>query len=226
MSAEISSNKRFNTVIFDMDGVIIDSERLYDIADAEVLRRRNIEFNRENFVSRAMGKSFVESTRLFMEVFGVSGELESVMNERRTVLLETYASDLTFIDGFLGFYKELTRNGTLSCVATACEDKTLYAVDQKLGLTQLFGKNIYKLSDVGNKSKPDPAIFLYAAERMGSAPNRCAVIEDSPNGVLAGKNAGMYCIGLTSTHKKAELMDADMIVDSFQEIHPAFFGGA
>lgn len=208
-----------------MDGVIIDSERLYDIADAEVLRRRNIEFRREKFVSKVMGKSFVESTRLFMEIFGVSGEPESIMNERRAVLLETYASDLTFMDGFLDFHKELTRNGTLICVATACEDKILYAVDQKLGLTQLFGKNIYKLSDVGNKSKPDPSIFLYAAEHMGSTPNQCAVIEDSPNGVLAGKNAGMYCIGLTSTHKRAELMEADMIVDSFQEIDPVLFGG-
>lgn len=220
---QIRSNKKFSTVIFDMDGVIIDSERLYDIADTELLRRRNIAFEREKFVSKVMGKSFIESTRLFMEVFGVSGELESIMNERRTVLLETYASDLAFVGGFLGFHTELSRDGILTCVATACEDKTLYAVDQKLGLTQLFGKNIYKLSDVGNKSKPDPAIFLYAAERMNSAPSDCVVIEDSPNGVLAAKNAGMYCIALTTTHKREELQEADIIVDSFGEINLANF---
>lgn len=159
-----------------------------------------------------------------METFGVAGDIGAVMDERRTALLEKYATDLALMDGFLDFYTALAQRNIAMCVATACEDQTLVAVDRKVGLAELFGKNIFKLSDVGNRSKPDPAIFLYAADQMRAPRETCVVIEDSPNGVQAARNAGIRCIAITTTHGRKDLPGADIIVDAFSDIDLALFG--
>ena len=74
------------------------------------------------------------------------------------------------------------------------------------------------LSDVDHRSKPDPALFRFAAERLGVPPQYCLVIEDAPRGVEAAKRAGMACVALTTTYDPGKLQQADAIADSFAEI--------
>jgi beta-phosphoglucomutase-like phosphatase (HAD superfamily) len=71
---------------------------------------------------------------------------------------------------------------------------------------------------VGNKSKPDPAIYLHAAEKLGSSPQECIVIEDAPNGIQSAKSAGMKCIGIATTFTKDKLVEADLIANGFEDI--------
>ncbi|HYV33427.1 MAG TPA: HAD family phosphatase, partial [Candidatus Limnocylindria bacterium] len=94
----------------------------------------------------------------------------------------------------------------------------LTLIDSRLHIFEAFNNQIFTISQVGNKSKPDPAVFLFAAEKMQSKPAECFVIEDAPRGIEAAKNAGMFCIALTTTFTKDRLTQADIIVDSFKEL--------
>lgn len=209
---------KYTTVIFDLDGVVIDSGRLYDIADTEFLRRHDAVYERDKVAPLVMGKHLLESTRIIKEMYGLNGDAEALFEQRRQLIRETYRTALDFTEGFEPFHGELLRRGVGTCIATSCEDKLLSFIEEKLGLQRFFGEHVYKVSDVGNRSKPDPAIFLYAAEKMGVEPERCVVLEDAPHGILAAKNAGMFCVALTTTRPRAELGRADLIVDAFSDI--------
>lgn len=211
-------------IIFDMDGVVVDSERLYDVADAEFFRRRHTVFEKDRIVPLVAGKSLMDSTAMIKDMYGFSGEVSALMDERRILIRESYGTAPAFIKDFPTFYQQVVGRGFATCIATASDDTLLALVDERLGLTRMFGEGrIFKISDVGNKSKPDPAIFLYAAAQMGAAPEECIVIEDAPHGVTAAKNAGMYCIALTTTRPREELGKADVIADSYEDIHKHLF---
>ena len=209
-----------------MDGVILDSERLYDLTDTELLRRRNIVYDRKRVIRQVTGRSFPECTKLIMDAFAVPGDVDAIMNERRAILYQIYASSLEFMTGFLDFHALLKTKGVPSCIATSSEDRILDFIEQKMRLSKLFGNNIFKISDVGHKSKPDPAIFLHAAEKMNATPATCTVIEDAPNGIRAAKKAGMYCVAFATTHRRDELGEADVVVNAFPEIAAHLFGAS
>jgi HAD superfamily hydrolase (TIGR01509 family) len=120
--------------------------------------------------------------------------------------------------GFKKFHQQLERLGLQTCIATASTKVFTDIVEEKLGILEKFKGKLFSIDDVGNKSKPDPAVYLYAAEKMHSKPNECFVIEDMPKGVAAAKNAGMKCIAITHTVPTAMLSAADMTVDKFSEI--------
>ena len=91
-------------------------------------------------------------------------------------------------------------------------------MDQRLNLSALFEKKIYTLDKVGYRSKPNPDIFLYAAQQLQSSPENCVVIEDAPHGIDAAKNAGMWCIAITTTYDCGKLEKADFVVSAYTEI--------
>lgn len=209
----------WKAIIFDMDGVVVDSERLYDIADSEFLGRRGIPFDKDRIVPLLAGKSLIDSSTLLKDMFALEGHASALATERRELIQSIYGQSLSFVDGFRDFHENLLPHGVKTCIATASDDTLLALADRKLGLSEIFGaERIFKISDVGNKSKPDPAIFLYAAERLGYKPGECVVIEDSPHGVAAAKNASMYCVALTTTRPREELGMADVVLDSYQDI--------
>lgn len=209
----------WKAIIFDMDGVVVDSERLYDIADSEFLGRRGIPFDKDRIVPLLAGKSMIDSSALLKEMFVLEGNVFALAAERRELIQRIYGASLSFVDGFRDFHENLLPHGVKTCIATASDDILLALADRKLGLSEIFGaERIFKISDVGNKSKPDPSIFLYAAERLSTMPQECIVIEDSPHGVAAAKNAGTYCIALTTTRPRVELGRANIVLDSYQEI--------
>lgn len=209
---------KFETIIFDMDGVVIDSEVLFDIADTEFLRQHNRVNNREEVKLLLAGLRFVEGTALLKERYRLPGTVEELHQQRKILLEEQYRTNLKYVPGFEKFHNKLTISGPRNCIATASTDDLLELANKKVGLTEKFGSNIFKISDVGNKSKPDPAIYSYAAERMNTNPSKCIVIEDSPKGLQASKNAGMFCIGITTTFAADRLNLADVVVSSYAEI--------
>jgi len=209
---------KFETIIFDMDGVVIDSEMLFDKANAELFRRHNIIYNREEVASILPGMQFSTGTALLKEKYNFPDDIESLIKERQKLVEAEYREHLDYIAGFEIFFERAIAAGLKPCIATSSNDQLLQLAKNKLKLTKKFSANIFKASDVGNASKPDPAIFLYAAKHMNTSPDKCLVIEDAPNGIMAAKNAGMFCVGITTTFKKESIVLADLIVDYYEEI--------
>ena len=209
----------FETIIFDMDGVVIDSEVLFDSANAELFKRHNKIYNQEEVASLLPGMHFNEGTALLKEKYNFPDNIESLIQERQKLIEAEYCAHLNYVAGFEDFYQRVIASGLKTCIATSSNDHFLQLAKDKLGLSKKFGKNIFKASDVGNASKPDPAIYIYAAKYMDTVPDKCLVIEDAPKGIMAAKNAGMFCIGITTTFKKDFLTLADLIVNSYKEIN-------
>jgi HAD superfamily hydrolase (TIGR01509 family) len=158
-----------------------------------------------------------EGAMILAREFGFSGDPEALARERLEIVRDLYARDVRFLGGFPEFFGRV-RGRHKTCVATSMSREILEIADRRLGLSELFGGRIYCIADVGNRSKPDPALFLHAARQLASGPETCVVIEDSPLGVEAARRAGMKSIGLASTYDRPMLVAADLVVDAFSEI--------
>lgn len=209
---------KFDTIVFDMDGVVIDSEVLYDAADSELFRRHNKVYNREEIALILTGMHFRDATGVINDRYNMEADLDNLVQERRQLLEDQYRNNLAYIPGFEVFHAKLTSLGFKSCIGTASSAELLAIAEERLTVSKKFGANIFKVADVGNKSKPDPAIYLYCAEKMGTVPEKCVVIEDAPKGIQAAKNAGMFAIGITTTFAADRLQEADLIISSYEAL--------
>ena len=201
-----------------MDGVVIDSEVLFNNADTAFFRYHEKVYNREEVVLVLAGMDLRQGTALLKEKYGLAGTVDELLALRQKLLEEEYRTHLQPVQGFTQFHADLNSAGFRSCIATAANEFLMGIVMDMLKLEQYFGQHIYKIADVGYKSKPDPAIYTYAAEKMQTDPAKCIVIEDAPKGIQAAKNAGMFCIGITTTFAPDRLSEADLVVDSFDQI--------
>ena len=205
-------------IIFDLDGVVIDSESLTDRANIEFLSAYGKVYDRQKYKPKAMGKTLTEGVLIMQELFGISGDIATLTEARRACIIKTYRELVSFMPGFLDFYQEIARRDLGRCIATSADPALLTIVREQLALDRLFPQGIFTILEVGNLSKPDPAIYLHAAAQLATDPAQCLVIEDAPNGIMAAKRAGMRCIGITTTLNGEYLKDADVIVSSFAEI--------
>jgi len=215
----------FQAIIFDLDGVIINSEILWDQCSTELLAQYGHSYQRSFTKHLCTGKSFVEGTAIIKQYYRIETDLSRLVDQRKAIIRRLYAEKLAFIKGFPEFINYLQRNRTALAVATSCDQELLRIADERLGLSKIFKQHIYTLDHVNQLSKPNPEIFLYTARQLLVQPEAAVVIEDSPNGVQAAKNAGMYCIGLVGTYDKEKLRQADALADSYQEIVQLLFTG-
>lgn len=173
-------------VIFDCDGVLIDSEVISANMLIAELRDYGLDITLE-FVSRNfLGRSYPTVMRDIREVFGVTLP-DHFEVDYRARLLAAFARDLKVMPGVLDVIKGLR---VPFCLATSSSPERAAQSLQLTGLDVLFGDRTYTASRVA-KGKPAPDLFLFAADQMGVAPGRCLVIEDSLIGVRAGLSAGM-----------------------------------
>jgi HAD superfamily hydrolase (TIGR01509 family) len=206
-----------DTIIFDAEGVVFDSQTLWDQGQAEFLGRRKIPYNRETIKHLLTGRSLSEGARVMQEVYGFPGDPEELAAERLEIMKKLFTASLTFIDGFVSFHRSVRENYKI-CLATSLATELLGIAESTLNLSSVFSGNIFSIKDVGGVGKPQPDIFLYAAEKLQSPAKTCLVIEDAPLGVEAAKRAGMQCVALTTTYGQDKLIQADLIVDSFAQI--------
>lgn len=204
------------TIIFDAEGVVLDTESIWDRGQQEFLRLRGLVYDRERIKPLLTGRSVIEGVRVLKREYGIEGDDEELARERIDIVLDFFR-DVYFIEGFREFF-ETINDSYKTCIATSMAEDLLEVVVRSLNLADLFGERIFSLRDVDYRSKPNPDLFLYAARRLGSKPDQSLVIEDSPYGVEAAKRAGMKCIGLTTTYPKTALIGASLTVNSFREI--------
>ena len=211
-----------DTIIFDAEGVVFDSQTLWDRGQVEFLGRREIRYDRETIKHLLTGRSLIEGARVMQEVYGFPGDPEELANERLAIMKKLLKNNLSFLDGFVSFYHSV-KEGYKTCIATSLATELLCIAENTLNLSDVFSGNVFSIKDVGGVGKPQPDIFLYAAERLKSPTKNCLVIEDAPLGVEAAKRAGMQCVALTTTYRRDKLRQADLVVDTFAQIEPGKF---
>lgn len=189
---------RFDLVIWDCDGVLIDSERLAVRTESQILTELGWPLTEADVVELFVGRSSRHMQTVIEEKLGRPVDWKVQFEQR---VREACERELEPVDGVID---ALDAIDIPSCVASSSSHAML---NFKLGLTGLaerFAGRIYSADDVAH-GKPDPAVFLFAATSMGVAPERCAVIEDSVSGVEAGVAAGMsvfaFSGGVTSAQK-------------------------
>lgn len=218
-------------IIFDCDGVLIDSELIYKSSEQEFLEKVGLTYNPVEFFRRFMGVS----EEHFFEMAGNDHHAKHgtpLPADFRTNLLanqkkrfEEELKAMAGIDAMLYDLSHVTR-----AVASSSPIDSLHRKLQMTGLKHHFGDHIYSASHV-KFGKPKPDLFLYAAEKIGMEPKDCLVIEDSENGVLAGLAAGMTVVGFTGGghchdlhHESLSKTGAHKIAHSAAELHTMLLG--
>lgn len=205
-------------VLFDMDGVIVDTEPLHKKAYFLMFDAFNIEVS-ETLYESTTGQSTINVCRELCDIFNLKDKPETLMLTKRKIFTDLFHSDpaLQLIDGVLDLIKDYHKNDLTLVLASSASMQTITNVFNRFGLDQYFKA---KISGADLKaSKPHPEIFEKAAELAGFSKNNCLVIEDSTNGIKAAKAAGIYCVGYDSHHSKNQDYSlADLVVNDFSLI--------
>ena len=207
------------TVIFDMDGVIVDTEPVHHYAYFQHFDELNITVTEEMFTSY-MGNSTRNTFQKLKETFDLQHDVEDLILRKRTLFNDAFdkKEDLFLLDGVEKLIKDLHLNGMQLIVASSASKVTIDRVFTRFGLHSYFS-HIVSGEDFP-KSKPHPAIFEYAAAVAQTPKDNCIVIEDSTNGVVAAKAAGIYCVGYDSENSKMQdLSLADSVIRHFDELN-------
>jgi HAD superfamily hydrolase (TIGR01509 family) len=181
----------FQLVIFDCDGVLVDSERIAIRVDAVMLARLGWPLSEDEIVERFVGRSH---DFMVSEIEGALGRPlpEGWELEFRPMYEDAFAAELVSVDGIAATLDQVAaaRPHLAMCVASSSSHRSIRRSLDITGLHHHFGDRIFSVEDVAH-GKPAPDVFLHAAERMGHDPSECAVVEDSAHGVIAGRAAGM-----------------------------------
>ncbi|HKJ87934.1 MAG TPA: HAD family phosphatase [Gammaproteobacteria bacterium] len=206
-------------LIFDAEGVVLDTEPLWDRAQAELLRKRGRGYDRDRIKPLLAGRAPEEGMAVLKGELGLSDDPAALAEERDALVRRAFSEEARFIPGFPDFFARV-RADYPAALATAMDAGLLARVDRRLGLSALFTGHLYTAADAGGRGKPHPDLFFHAARRLGVAPERCLVLEDAPHGIEAARRAGMRCIGLATTFPPARLRAADHVVVDYDEIPP------
>ncbi|EDP95140.1 HAD family phosphatase [Kordia algicida OT-1] len=205
-------------VLFDMDGVIVDTEPLHHKAYNTMFDEVGIEVSPQLYQSFT-GQSTINICKRLCDHFNLSEAPETLMQLKRNNFKHLFANDpsLTLIDGVLDIIKEYYENDLKLVLASSASMMTIDNVFERFNLNQYF---IAKFSGADLKqSKPHPEIFEKAAQATGYKRENCMVIEDSTNGIKAANAAGIFCVGYDSVHSKnQDYSIANMVISDFTEI--------
>ena len=212
------------TVIFDMDGVIVESEDFHCDAWLKTYADIGIDLDRNYYFSKICGKHGLVSTRIVLEEFNHPSKNDLQFRELLTMKKDHLAGEMMRgtiepRNGVVVFIKTLSARGYKLGLGSTTSMIAVSAVLSTLNIDDKF--NIIIGGEGVSVGKPHPEVYLKIARLLEEDPYACVVIEDSKTGVTAAKSAGMKCIAILNSRNKAEeLQHADLVVGSFSEITP------
>ncbi len=178
-------------IIFDCDGVLVDSEKISQEVWVDFLNKYDIKLNPREFQRRYIGLDGVRVKLLVEKEFNIvlpEDFLDNVKKKKK----EIYKKRLTLIKGVSNCLNLL--DDYIMCVASANSVDTLRYIMELVGISHFFGDNLFS-AELVEKGKPAPDLFLYISNKFSINPNNCIVIEDTVNGINAGKSANMQVLG-------------------------------
>jgi HAD superfamily hydrolase (TIGR01509 family) len=206
-------------IIFDMDGVLFDSEPLHVRFEDILFNKLNINVS-ESQKRRLVGLGGSERWKMIKESFNLTEPLEKLLLiDREERILFFHENETTIMPGAKVLLERLRLNGFRMALASSSQIEVIDLNLSNAGFDKFFEVKIS--GDIVSRGKPDPDIFLYAADKMKASPQNCVVIEDSENGINAAKSAGMKCIAFTSRQIfYQDVSNADTAVADLANITP------
>ena len=206
-------------VVFDLDGLLLDSEQLWDEAREQLARERGGRWH-ENAQRDMMGMSSLEWSRYMHEVIGLPEPPEEINREVVLRMARPYRERLPVVPGAREAVERLAARWPLGLASSSNRELIDLALEL-MGIAERFKATVS--SEEVARGKPAPDVYLEAARRLGVDPERAAAVEDSENGILAAKAAGMRAIAIPNRHfppGEAALARADVVLHSLADLTP------
>jgi beta-phosphoglucomutase len=208
--------KRF-AFVFDMDGVIADSNPYHEIALREFCERHGYHLTDHDLRNRIFGRTNKDWIPMLF------GPLEPEMidqygAEKEALYRQIYAAHIRPLDGLIEFLEKLQAQGIPRAVATSAPRENVDFTLDRTGTRKYF--DVILDESFVTRGKPDPEIYIRTAKALKMPASRCIVFEDSLSGVLAAKAAGCRVIGITTTHKIDEFPPVERVIDDFRGLEP------
>jgi HAD superfamily hydrolase (TIGR01509 family) len=204
-------------VVFDLDGLLIDSEHVWDEARRELARERGGHWT-ETATRDMMGMSSLEWSRYMHDVVGVADPPDEISAQVVRRLERIYRADLPLFDGAVEAVERLVARWPLG-LASSSNRELIDLVLELSGMRRFFRATVS--SEEVPRGKPAPDVYVEAARRLGVAPDRCAAIEDSENGILSAKAAGMRVLAIPNPRfppDEKAVAAADQILASLHDL--------
>jgi beta-phosphoglucomutase len=203
-------------VIWDMDGVIVDSAPCHKRAWQQVFQKRGVNFTDDDF-SHNFGK---RNDSIIMKILGQDTpkkEVHDVIIEKESRFRNMMMGNINPLPGAIALIKQLTECDFKIAISSSSPFENINLITCSLSIRDHFHA-IVSGQEVA-EGKPSPQGFLLAAQRLGVKPRHCIVIEDAVAGVTAAKDGEMHCLAVTNTHPREKLLEADRVVDTLEEIN-------
>jgi beta-phosphoglucomutase len=202
-------------IIFDMDGVIVDTNTFHKIAIQQFCKKYGFELTEEQLRTSVYGRT---NKDWITTLFGTLTEeqLHQYADEKEQLFREMYAPHIKPVKGLKGFLEKLVDATIPRAIATSAPLANVDFVLEKTMLRKYF--DIILDERMVTYGKPNPEIYLKTAQALGLPNENCIVIEDSLSGITAGINSGSKVIGVTTTHTRDELTEANVVINDFDEL--------
>lgn len=206
-----------DAVIFDMDGVLIDSQPYHYKADIATMSEYGVHKN-EKFYEAFAGTTTPERMSRIKNMFSLEASVEEMTAKREQMILDIIGSeDICAVKGIPELLMSIKSKGMKTAVASSSSEELIHRIIGRLGISQYFDSVTSGLD--AQRGKPAPDVFLLAAERIGVEPEKCVVIEDSAYGVHAAVAAGMTAIGYVNPTSGNQCLEgAKLIIDDFTKL--------
>lgn len=202
-------------IIFDMDGVIVDSNPYHKIALKQFCRKHGYELTDEQLFQKIYGRTNKEWITNLMGNLPEE-QIQSYADEKEELYRQLYKNDIKPVKGLHSFLDQLDHHQIARAIGTSAPQSNVVFTLSKTNTSTYF--DITLNDTFVTHSKPHPEIYLKVAQALGLPNSQCIVIEDSLSGVEAGKAAGSKVIGITTTHTQEELAHTDLVIDDFEKL--------
>ena len=214
----------FRAVIFDLDGVLADSEPWWNKIDKKLLAQYGVTYRGE-YHRNVLGVSYRLAVEFYKKAFGLSVSTEEIMRRRAEIAIEFFANRVGLFPSAKKVLQELQRMNLSLAIATSSVSASARPFLHRHQLTAFFDTIV--TGDEIERGKPHPDAYMRAAEKLGLAPDACLVIEDALSGIAAAKAANMRVAAIPDTRfvdPREYQKEADYVLGSLSEI-PALIRG-